>query len=45
MILNQISEGKTPEELVNEYPYLTHDDIVQALKYAAWTVEAREIHA
>ena len=35
MILTQISEGKTPNELINEYPYLTHEDITQALKYAA----------
>ena len=42
MILMQISEGTTIEELLDDYPYLTHDDIMQALKYAAWTVNAKE---
>ena len=42
MIVTQISEGKTVGELLEEYPYLTHEDIMQALKYAAWTVDAKE---
>ena len=42
MILIQISEGKSVEELLKEYPYLSFDDIMQALKYAAWTVNAKE---
>ena len=33
MILEQISEGMSPIELLEEYPYLTSEDIVQALKY------------
>jgi len=42
MILTQISEGKTIEKLLEEYPYLSREDILQALKYAAWTVNAKE---
>ena len=42
MILTLISEGKTAEELLNIYPYLQYDDIAQALKYTAWTVDGRE---
>jgi len=42
MILEQISEGKTPDELLEDYPYLSIDDIMQALKYAAWIVQGRE---
>ena len=42
MIVTQISEGKAIDELLNEYPYLTKDDIMQALKFAAWAVDARE---
>ena len=42
MIVTQISEGKTVAELLEEYPYITIDDIMQALKYAAWAVNARE---
>jgi len=43
MIVNQISEGKTVEDILADYPYLTYDDVIQALKYAAWTVDAKEI--
>ena len=43
MIVTQISEGKTIEQLLEDYPYLTHEDVMQALKYAAWTVDAKEI--
>ena len=42
MILMQISEGTTQEELLVEYPCLTKDDIVEALRYAAWVVGAKE---
>ena len=43
MIVNQISEGTTIEGLLGDYPYLTREDVMQALKYAAWTVNAKEI--
>ena len=42
MILTQISGGRTVDELLAEYPYITYDDIMQAIQYAAWAVEARE---
>ena len=42
MILTQISEGKSIDGLLAEYPYLKYEDIMQALMYAAWTVDARE---
>ena len=42
MLVNQISEGKTAEELLDDYPYLIYDDIIEALKYASWTVNANE---
>ena len=42
MILVQISEGATVEELLSEYPHLKPDDIAEALRYAAWVVGAKE---
>jgi uncharacterized protein (DUF433 family) len=42
MILMQISEGVTIEELLLEYPDLTEGDVVEALQYAAWAVGAKE---
>ena len=43
MIIGQLSEGKTAEMLVGEYPYLSIDDIFEALKYAAWVLNAEEM--
>lgn len=43
MIVGQISAGATIEALLEEYPYLERDDIMQALRYAAWRAEEREV--
>ena len=43
MIVKQLSEGKTAESLVSEYPYLSLDDIFEALKYAAWVLDSNEM--
>ena len=42
MILLQISEGVTTSELLIEYPQLIKADIEEALRYAAWSVGAKE---
>ncbi|MCL2152481.1 MAG: DUF433 domain-containing protein [Oscillospiraceae bacterium] len=42
MILMQISEGTTINELLAEYPNLTVADISEALRYAAWAIGTRE---
>ena len=36
-------EVRTPAEILKAYPYLEPDDISQALAYAAWRVEEREV--
>ena len=43
MIVAQIGAGRTLEELLADYPYLGRDDLLQALRYAAWRAEEREI--
>jgi uncharacterized protein (DUF433 family) len=43
MIVGQIGSGRSIEELLSEYPYLEREDIFQALRYAAWRAEEREI--
>ena len=43
MIVAQLSGGKTPDELVEDFPYLEIEDVFEALKYAAWVLEAREM--
>jgi uncharacterized protein (DUF433 family) len=43
MIVGQISSGRTIEEILADYPYLEREDILQALRYAAWRSEEREV--
>jgi uncharacterized protein (DUF433 family) len=43
MIVGQIGAGRTVDELLADYPYLERDDILEALRYAAWRAEEREI--
>jgi len=43
MIVNQIAAGHSVEELLASFPYLEREDIVQALQYAAWMMEEREV--
>lgn len=41
-IVGQIGSGRTIEELLHDFPYLEREDILQALRYAAWLAEERE---
>jgi len=43
MIVGQIAAGRTTEDLLADYPYLEREDVMQALCYAAWLAEEREI--
>jgi len=43
MIGGQIGAGRSIEEVLVDYPYLEHEDVLQALHYAAWRAEEREI--
>jgi uncharacterized protein (DUF433 family) len=43
MIVGQIAAGQTIAQLLADYPYLQHEDITQALRYAAWRAEEREV--
>ena len=43
MIVGQIGSGQSVEEVLADYPYLERDDIMQALRYAAWRAEEREV--
>ena len=35
LILNLVANGKTTEEIIEDYPYLEPEDIQQSLQYAA----------
>jgi len=43
MIVGQIGAGHSVDEVLTNYPYLERDDIMQALRYAAWRAEEREV--
>ncbi len=43
MIVGQIGAGRTLDELLADYPYLEREDLLQALRYAAWRTEEREV--
>ena len=36
MIVGQIGAGRGIDDLLADYPYLEREDIMQALRYAAW---------
>ena len=43
MIVGMIGAGHSVEEVLAYYPYLEREDVMQALRYAAWLAEEREI--
>jgi uncharacterized protein (DUF433 family) len=42
-IVGQIGAGRGIDELLVDYPYLEREDVMQALRYAAWRAEEREV--
>ncbi len=43
MIVGQIGAGHSVDEVLADYPYLEREDVMQALRYAAWRAEEREV--
>ncbi|MBI4824516.1 MAG: DUF433 domain-containing protein [Nitrospirae bacterium] len=43
VILDNLAEGATPEEIVSEYPPLTLDDVKAAIVYAAELAKEEEL--
>ena len=39
MIVGEIGSGRSIDELLADYPYLEQEDILQALRDAAWLAE------
>ncbi len=42
-VVGLLTAGRSHEEILKAYPYLEREDIDQALAYAAWRVEEREV--
>jgi uncharacterized protein (DUF433 family) len=43
MIVGQIAAGASIDELLADYPYIEREDVFEALRYAAWRAEEREV--
>ena len=42
-LVGLVAAGKSTQEILGAYPYVTSEDISQALSYAAWRSEEVEI--
>lgn len=42
-VVGLLAAGRSRDEILQAYPYLESEDIDQALSYAAWRVEEREV--
>lgn len=42
-IVGLMAAGKTIEEILAAYPYIEREDILQALTYAAWRSEEKDL--
>lgn len=43
MLVGQIASGRSIDQVLAEFPYLEREDVLQALRYAAWRAEEREV--
>jgi len=43
MIVGQIGAGHSVDDILIDFPYLERDDIMQAIRYAAWRADEREV--
>lgn len=42
-VVGLLAAGRTRDEILKAYPYLVPEDIAEALSYAAWRLEEREV--
>lgn len=43
MIVRQVAAGQSIDSLLADFPYLEREDVMQALQYAAYLAEGREV--
>ncbi|MBE0415463.1 MAG: DUF433 domain-containing protein [Dehalococcoidia bacterium] len=41
LIVKLVSAGKTPQDILGDYPELEQEDIKQSLEFAAWVVSEK----
>lgn len=42
-IVGQIGAGRSIDDVLADYPYIEREDVLHALRYAAWLAEGREV--
>ena len=43
MVIGLMAAGHSIEEILEAYPYLERDDVLESLSYAAWRSQEREV--
>ena len=43
MVVGQVGAGRAIDDILRDYPYLEREDVLQALRYAAWLAEGQEM--
>ena len=43
MVVGQVGGGHSIDDILEDHPYLERDDVLQALRYAAWRSDEREV--
>lgn len=43
VIVGLLGAGRTVDDVLAAYPYLSREDVSAALRYAAWRLEEREV--
>ena len=43
MLLSLVGAGQTIQDILEDFPYLEREDILQSLQYAAWLVDEKEV--
>lgn len=43
MILGNLGGGTSIEQLLQGYPYLEREDVLEAIRYGAWLAQSREL--
>ena len=43
MVVGQVGAGHSIDDIFVDHPYLERDDVLQALRYAAWRSDEREV--
>ncbi len=42
-VVGMLAEGMSPDEILSDFPQLEHEDVQEALRYAAVAVDEREL--